>query len=292
MTVEFTTLNDNNDPTFNQLLGINNKGEISGYFGSGSPGHPNKGYTLEAPYGQGSYTNENFPGSTQTQVTGLNDGKETVGFWVDQNGNQFGFVEEGNKFIEVVDPLAKGTAAGGATTEQLLGVNDKGIAVGFYTDADGNNHGFAYDIAKHSFQPVTAGSLSSVTATGINNKGDISGFFQSGNNTEGFVEDPHGRITLLAGPSGAVSVQALGLNDEGQVVGSFTDGNGNTHGFLYNMKSANYTTIDDPHQSTTSGMSMTVANGINDKGQIVGFYLDAAGNTDGMLVQVSSHGHH
>jgi hypothetical protein len=31
---------------------------------------------------------------------------------------------------------------------------------------------------------------------------------------------------------------------------------------------------------------MTVANGINDKGQVVGFYLDPAGNTDGMLVQV------
>jgi hypothetical protein len=34
---------------------------------------------------------------------------------------------------------------------------------------------------------------------------------------------------------------------------------------------------------------MTVVNGINDKGQLVGFYLDAAGNTDGMPVQVSQH---
>jgi hypothetical protein len=35
--------------------------------------------------------------------------------------------------------------------------------------------------------------------------------------------------------------------------------------------------------------AMTVLNGINDKGQVVGFYLDAAGNTDGMLVNVSVH---
>ncbi len=28
---------------------------------------------------------------------------------------------------------------------------------------------------------------------------------------------------------------------------------------------------------------MTVANGVNDRGQVVGFYLDNADNTDGML---------
>jgi hypothetical protein len=33
---EFHTINNNNDPTFNQLLGINNRGVIAGYFGSGA----------------------------------------------------------------------------------------------------------------------------------------------------------------------------------------------------------------------------------------------------------------
>ncbi len=42
----FTTLNNSNDLTFNQLLGINDHGEIAGYFGSGVAGHPNKGYYL------------------------------------------------------------------------------------------------------------------------------------------------------------------------------------------------------------------------------------------------------
>src|SRR5579871_4509728 len=59
----FTTLDDQADPTFNQLLGINDHGVIAGYFGSGLSGHPNKGYTLVPPYGQGNYINENFPGS-------------------------------------------------------------------------------------------------------------------------------------------------------------------------------------------------------------------------------------
>jgi len=53
----FKTLDDQADPTFNQLLGINNNGKIAGYFGSGASGHPNKGYTLSKPYHQNDYTN-------------------------------------------------------------------------------------------------------------------------------------------------------------------------------------------------------------------------------------------
>src|SRR5215469_7949594 len=55
----FTTLDNQADPTFNQLLGINSHNVIAGYFGSGGIGHPNKGYLLKPPYGQGNYVNEN-----------------------------------------------------------------------------------------------------------------------------------------------------------------------------------------------------------------------------------------
>ncbi|HXP21014.1 MAG TPA: hypothetical protein VN840_15330, partial [Streptosporangiaceae bacterium] len=77
----FRTLNSSNDETFNQLLGINSRGRIAGYFGSGAQGHKNKGYTIVPPYKQRNYRTENFPGSAQTQVTGLNDTGITVGFY-------------------------------------------------------------------------------------------------------------------------------------------------------------------------------------------------------------------
>jgi probable HAF family extracellular repeat protein len=279
----FVTLNDAADPTFNQLLGINNNGRIAGYFGSGdvAHGHPNKGYTLTPPYGQGNYQNENFPGSVQTQVTGLNNKAVTVGFWADANGDNFGFVEHNGGFINVVNPNAPKPAAGTPSVQQLLGVNDKDKAVGFYTDATGNNHGFTYDIDHNRFEAVNIKGFNSVTATAINNKGDIAGFVQNGPNQEGFLIDD-GKVELLKGPKGAVSVQALGVNNEDQVVGSFVDAQGNTHGFLFDDHSKSYTTIDDPNAQGT-----TVVNGLNDKGQLVGFFLDKAGNTDGMLVQVT-----
>ncbi|MGH2894308.1 MAG: hypothetical protein ACRDPM_13750 [Solirubrobacteraceae bacterium] len=82
----FHTVNNNHDSTFNQLLGINNSGTIAGYFGSGEKGHPNRGYVVRPPYGQGNFTNENFPGAAQTQVVGINNSGDTVGFWVDATG--------------------------------------------------------------------------------------------------------------------------------------------------------------------------------------------------------------
>ena len=88
----FRTVDNAADLTFNQLLGINNNGVIAGYFGSGAQGHPNMGYLLTP----GGYQSENFPGSVQTQVTGLNDNGVTVGFWSGMNtanmaNNNFGF---------------------------------------------------------------------------------------------------------------------------------------------------------------------------------------------------------
>jgi hypothetical protein len=149
----FRPLDDTADPTFNQLLGINDSGLIAGYFGSGAPGHPNMGYQLASG---GSYENENFPGSAQTQVTGLNNNGVTVGFWSNTNNGpgkdaNFGWVNVDGSFREVNFPA--GSPASPAV-DQLLGVNDNDVAVGFYTDAKGNNHGYEYDITDRSFSRV------------------------------------------------------------------------------------------------------------------------------------------
>jgi hypothetical protein len=81
----FSTLDNRNDPTFNQLLGINDHDQIAGYFGSGAQGHPNKGYLLLLSRRGSQYVSENVPGAVQTQVTGLNNRGVTVGFWSGQN---------------------------------------------------------------------------------------------------------------------------------------------------------------------------------------------------------------
>jgi hypothetical protein len=288
--ITMQTIDDKADPTFNQLLGINNEGQIAGYFGSGQPGHPNKGYTVNADHDQDNFHNENFPGSAQTQVTGINNADRTVGFFVDANGNNVGFVDHDGHFTQVFDPAATPLATapnGTPSVQQLLGINDHNVAVGFYTDANGMNHGFTYDVGDGRFNAVNVSGFANITAAAINDKGEIAGFGTFGNGqTEGFIEDRHGHVTALTGPTGAVAVQALGLNDKGTVVGDWTDAAGNMHGFLYDTKTQAYITVD------AGSHTMTVLNGVNDKGQAVGFFLDAKGNTDGLLATFGGHHGH
>jgi hypothetical protein len=279
----FQTLDNPADPTFNQLLGINNTGTIAGYFGVGSASHPNKGYTLVPP---STYTNENFPGSVQTQVVGINSNGSptTVGFWVDGDGNNFGFVDIGNTFTSVNDP---NVPAMGTTTTQLLGVNNNNITAGFYFDGAGNAQGFTYDIVAKTFTSIVLpGSFNAVmtTATGVNNAGVVSGFYvDMAGNTHGFIDD-HGTFKSFDDPNANGNTTFLGLNNGGLAVGSYVDAAGVTNGLVYNLATNSWQTVDDPLASANPAFDVTgtTINGINDKGQLVGFFSDGA-NVNGFL---------
>ena len=273
------TLNDKRDLTFNQLLGINNLGQVAGYFGSGNAGHPNAGYVLSAPYAQGDFGNQDFPGGRQTQVTGLNDDGISVGFFSTQNGaapaddNNFGFWRRDGRYHKVDFP-ARGNSK--PPVNQLLGVNDAGTAVGFYNDAAGNSHGYSYNIGTRRFKLITVPGATSLTAAGINSRGTVAGFLTNAKGTvEAFLKLHGGRVVTIAVP-GASMTQAFGVNDADEVVGAYTTGTGNnavSHGFTW--RNGHFMAVNYPKASSTA------LNGVNDEGDVVGFYTDATGNTDG-----------
>lgn len=276
----FQTLDNAGDPAFNQLLGINSSTSptIVGYFGDGSV-VPNKGYSLAPPT---SYTNENFPGSAQTQVTGITPNSPTtsVGFYVDGSGNNFGFVDQGGTFTSVANP---GTPVTTPSTNQLLGVNDSGQAVGFYVDESGHAHGYLYDISHATYTPIAFPGATSTTATGINDAGLITGFYTDAmGDTHGFI-DSSGTFTSYDDPGGT-STMFLGINASDEAVGSYVDGSWVTEGLLFNLGSDSYQTLDDPSGSATSafGVTGTTINGINNAGDLVGFYSDGT-NVNGFL---------
>ena len=166
----FRTVDNAADLTFNQLLGINNEGVIAGYFGSGAQGHPNMGYLLTP----GGYRSENFPGSVQTQVTGLNDNGVTVGFWsgmntANQANDNSGFYATGGQgFRSVSFPVTDNASP---PVNQLLGVNDHGDVAGFYTDSKGNTDGFTAtpalaSVAHLHLQAMPAGTVTFVWVNG------------------------------------------------------------------------------------------------------------------------------
>jgi hypothetical protein len=282
---QFATLDDSSGPGFNQLLGINNEGVIAGYFGSGSQFDPNKGYLLAPPYGQGNYRNEHYPHSVQTQVTGLNDEGVTVGFFSTQKNanlvnNNFGWYAAGGHFHEVNFPT--GTPAK-PPADQLLGVNNHDVAVGFFTNGSGLNRGYTYNIKTKTFArvliPGVPGLGPSLTATAINNNGDVAGFYvDSRGHTDAFLAVHHGSFRTLDFP-GAPATEALGVNDHDEVAGLYK-GSGSTaktHGFTW-TQAGGFATVDDPY-----GVGTTTVNGVNNAGDLVGFYVDDAGFTHGMF---------
>src|ERR1700730_3310934 len=74
------------DPTFTQLLGINNAGTIAGFHGAVTA----NGFTLTLP---NNFTPQNFPGSAQTMVTGINGAGSTVGIYMDTGGTTHGYTD-------------------------------------------------------------------------------------------------------------------------------------------------------------------------------------------------------
>jgi hypothetical protein len=118
-----------------------------------------------------------------------------------------------------------------------------------------------------------------VTAAAINNWGDIAGFYASAGGTHGFLRAGDGSVITLDVP-GSSMTQALGVDDEGDVVGVYTAGTGNNppiHGLTWDGLRG-FQTADDPHAIGT-----TTINGVDDLGQLVGFYVDGHNDTNGLL---------
>ncbi len=270
---KFITLDDNADPTFNQLLGINHDGVIAGYYGSGAPGHPNRGYTLAPPYTQGDYTNENFPGAVQTQVTAIDNRGDTAGFWVDSAGNNFGWIKWNGVFSSYRDPLT-----GTGTVNQILGLKDSGLAVGFYTDGHGVNHGFELNQNTGAFTEIAPPGGTNTTASALNDGGDVTGFTTISGAVVGFILKS-GNYTQISYP-GAAATTPFGINQYDQIVGSYVNKFGATKGFIVTspLSGPTWQTVVDPN-----GIKTTVVNGLNNEEQLVGFYTDTGGNTHGFL---------
>ena len=127
-----------------------------------------QGFTLTLP---NSFTNENFPGSAQTMVTGINNAGSTVGIYVDAGGTTHGFTKIGVTF-KTVDQ-------GGTVFNQGLGINDSNTTVGYSSAIDpaGQIGQKAYSQAGGVFTNINAllPSNQNSQAVGINNAGNIVG---------------------------------------------------------------------------------------------------------------------
>ena len=142
----------------------------------------------------------------------------TAGFWSTQNtasmtNNNFGFYSADGRYYNVNFPTGNNASP---QVDQLLGVNDHDVAVGFYTNAQGNNRGYTYNILTHAFTRILVPGAPvgeagpSLTATAINNDGDVAGFYaKSSSLTDAFLRLHSGRFVTLAVPGASMAVFAI-----------------------------------------------------------------------------------
>lgn len=265
----FATFNVTND-TFTQLLGINDAGEVVGFHGMTVA----SGFNFQLPTTAGAtatINTENFPNAAQTMVTSVANNGSTGGIYVDTAGTTHGFVNIGGTFTTVDAPKT--------AFNQILGLNNAGQQVGYSSVIPaGNVQQLAYiHQANGMFNYLTLPTNVNSQAVGIDESGEVVGFFQpTATTSSGFYQDANGKLTILNAP-GATSTTANAINNEGQVDGFYVDAAGTTHGFLYTVASGSFLTIDVP------GATATTLNGINDLGQVTGFDVDATGNTNGFV---------
>ena len=283
---------------FNQLLGINNGRVIVGYFGDGTA-VPNNGYVL-VPANH--YSVENFTNlvppdfASQTQAIGINTRRfpDIVGFYTDNaTGFTHGFLDSNGVQSPIDDPAGSPPTIA-VPVQNLLGINNFDEAAGFWTDNNGHEHGFVVELNLQSpssstfieIPPTTFPGAIATQASDITNNDLVCGFWTDANNNNhgffGFLGQTFLTFDVKINRMTATSTSPLGCNDEGEIVGSFTDPNGNVHGFIFVGK--RFFQFDAPGSSQTPAFAVagTIINGVNNRGDIVGFFSDGT-NVNGFV---------
>jgi probable HAF family extracellular repeat protein len=212
--------------------------------------------------------------------------------------------------LAVAASAPAGSAAGLATVEaptagSVLGAGPGGIfAVGpesggrdpgrplpgsrRYAPGPADSSG-AFIYRKGKYTPVDGAPGAPVTAhLGLNNRGRIVGSYPVDGSTllRGFVRNGRGDYTGFDAAPGAPDrfTTPVDINDGGAIAGFYAVGSADApesavfHGFVRSPDGA-VTTVDVP------GASITSLSGINNRGAVVGAYVDKRGRSHGLLLE-------
>ena len=194
-----------------------------------------------------------LPGSDDAQAMAINDNGAIAGFSV-----QHAFLWTPLGGMQDLGALSGGYSQG-------LGINSSGTVVGYSNTADSNWHAIVWTAAT-GMQPLPYlfPSDTSASANGINRYGQIAGGVSEGYSGEyAVLWDGDGNVENLGLLPGQGWSTAFAINDRAQVVGwsGFT-------AFIWTRASG----MQDLNTliPSNSGWSLSMATGINNRGQITG----------------------
>lgn len=255
------------------INGLNNNGVEVGFSMDG-------GMTINTNFlrnPNGTFTFLNVNGDPLAMANGVNNALSVVG-----GSNNNAFLLNNNSFQALPQANPGNTAA-----EVAFGINDGGTIVGQYTDnVTDTTPGFVYKNGVFTIlNPVNNAAVTN--AQGINNHGLVTGFFSTdGAHQHGFFYDTNTNSYTLAPDPNIANLfltQFLGINDNNEVAGYYQTNDGSQHGFLFNPTTDGYKFLDDPAAANLGGVSITQITGIDNKGDLSGFYVGADGLQHGFF---------
>jgi probable HAF family extracellular repeat protein len=174
---------------------------------------------------------------------------------------------------------AKDLPTGSDPSGNALWINDKGQIVGFTGACAATSHAVVWD---HDNVNTLLDNRTGAEAFGNNNRGQIVGFVGAPDNgipnAALWQNDMLINLGLLPGDFGGI---ASGINDKGQVVGSNFDSQGNwAHAFIWQN---NVMTDLNALFPANSNLLATMANKINERGQISGMAIVQSGPDAGNI---------
>ncbi len=142
----------------------------------------------------------------------------------------------------------------------------------YYSQTTGQDHGYLYQrtYSPNLTETYTAISMPGASGTygsGINDNGQIVGYYSDVSGTHGFLFDGTNYVSINV--PGAVSTLAYRINNQEDICGYFLGTDEQYHGFVYS--GTQFQTFD------IEGAKDTFAFGLNDDGKITGYFRDKLG---------------
>ncbi len=182
-------------------FGINDKGNIVGQYTANGV---MPGFYITSGTGDNLVRIDSPSGPDDVNAQSVNGNGLVVGFYVGPDGQDHGFRTNvtnakngqitGTPITDPTLPNVPGEPGATFVFSQILGVNDSGIAVGYYGDSTASQHGFLYNVNTGAYM---------------------------------FLDDPAEQFD-----NGVEITQITGINDLDELTGFYTDSSGVFHGFV------------------------------------------------------------
>ena len=242
-----------------QAYAINNARLVSGFYEDASSSSVYHGFVWQ----NGTFQTVDYPGALYTYLFAVNNHGIAIGLYGD------GTVEHAVMYSVPGGTWTVLPDIPGYSENEGYGINDAGVAVGnTYSTDFSTNVAWIWDpgTSAYSFFTVPGAAQYSAEPNGINDKGQIVGYFSDTSGvTLGFLEQA-GAYTTFAAP-GESATYPFGINNGGTIGGQWNDAAGAAQGFVLTSGGL-FTTVDYP------GPELTAVEGINDHGDICGTYVD------------------